>query len=136
MGTCLLEEGKELQLDFGKLAKAAACGQNLVPAVVQNAENEEVLIVGYVNEKAFESARESGLVTFWSTSRNELWVKGMTSGDTLKIVEIRVNCEQNSLLYRAVPEGAGSCHTKDAEGKSRSGCYYRRIERDGTLSFV
>ena len=128
-----IEEGNELQLDFTKLAKVAACGQDLIPAVAQNDETGEVLMVGYVNELALQTARETGLVTFWSTSRNELWIKGKTSGDEIKIVEIRVNCEQNSLLYRAIPVGAGTCHTKDANGVSRSGCYYRKLDSEGKL---
>jgi phosphoribosyl-AMP cyclohydrolase len=78
---------------------------------------------------------EHGVAAFWSTSRNELWVKGATSGDTLEIVEVRVNCEQNSLLYIVRPLGAGACHTKNAQGRSRSSCYYRRI-RNGALEFV
>ncbi|MEM7672732.1 MAG: phosphoribosyl-AMP cyclohydrolase [Verrucomicrobiota bacterium] len=136
MSVNLLEEGSSLQLDFGKLTKVVACGQDVIPAVVQNAETGDVLMVGYVNQLALETARECGLATFWSTSRNELWIKGSTSGDTLKIVEIRVNCEQNSVLYRAIPQGAGVCHTRDAEGNHRSSCYYRKLESNGTLSFV
>ena len=73
---------------------------------------------------------EHGVATFWSTSRNELWVKGATSGDTLQIVEVRVNCEQNSLLYLVRPLGKGACHTKDAAGNTRECCYYRRIAGD------
>ncbi|MGF1531459.1 MAG: phosphoribosyl-AMP cyclohydrolase [Puniceicoccaceae bacterium] len=131
-----LEEGQLLNLDFGKLAKVAGCGEELIPAVAQDVRNGEVLIVGYVNRLALDTARREGLATFWSTSRNELWIKGKSSGDILRIVEIRVNCEQNSILYRVVPEGRGSCHTKNADGSSRSGCYYRRIVEDGTLEFI
>ena len=71
------------------------------------------------------------MAAFWSTSRNELWIKGATSGDVLELVEVRVNCEQNSLLYRVRPQGQGACHTVDAEGRSRAGCYYRRLAGDG-----
>ena len=73
--------------------------------------------------------------TFWSTSRNEFWIKGATSGDYLEIVDIRVNCEQNSLLYRVRLKGKGACHIQDGNGVSRHGCYYRRIESGG-LNFV
>ena len=131
-----LEEGTDLQLDFGKLAKVAACGQDLVPAVVQHADSGDVLIVGYANQLALDTALEKGLVTFWSTSRNELWIKGKTSGDTLRIVDVLVNCEQNSILYRAIPEKRGACHTKNADGTSRSTCYYRKLEKGGRLSFL
>jgi len=130
------EEGSRLALDFTKLAKAAACGEDLIPAVAQDADTGELLIVGYANQLALETARREGMATFWSTSRNELWIKGLTSGDFLEIVEIRVNCEQNSILYRVRLVGTGSCHTKNAEGVARHGCYYRRIAEDGSLDFV
>ena len=77
---------------------------------------------------------KTGIATFWSTSRNELWIKGATSGDTLEIVDIRVNCEQNSLLYLVRMTG-GVCHTKDAQGRTRKTCYYRSL-KNGKLSFV
>jgi len=131
-----LEEGTRLGLDFTKLAQAAACGEDLIPAVAQDAETGEVLILGYANQLALETAQKEGKATFWSTSRNELWIKGLTSGDFLEIVEIRVNCEQNSILYRVRLAGAGSCHTKDGEGVARHGCYYRRIAENGSLEFV
>lgn len=131
-----LEEGPELKLDFTKLKKVANCGEDVLPAVAQDAKTGELLIVGYANQKALDTARAEGLATFWSTSRNELWIKGKTSGDMLKLVEIRVNCEQNSILYLVEPQGAGACHTKDSSGQARSGCYYRKLEDDGSLSFV
>ena len=126
-----LEEGGVLALDFGKLEKVAACGQDLVPVAVQDADSGEVLIVAYANAEALEYTRREGVAAFWSTSRNELWVKGATSGDVLELVEIRVNCEQNSLLYRVHCKGQGACHTRDERGCSRAGCYYRRLADDG-----
>lgn len=130
-----LEEGNELLIDFEKLGKVVQCGEAVVPVAVQDADSKEVLIVAYVNEIAFKYALEHGVAAFWSTSRNELWVKGETSGDTLQLVEVRVNCEQNSLVYLVKPLGEGACHTKDTNGKSRCSCYYRRIE-GGKLEFV
>ena len=131
-----LEEGSELMLDFGKLRKVASTDAEAVSAVAQDVDSGEVLLVGYVNKVALQTALEEGLATFWSTSRNELWIKGKTSGDYLELVEVRVNCEQNSILYRVRLKGAGSCHTKGSDGKARLGCYYRRIRPDGTLEFV
>jgi len=131
-----IEEGKVLNLDFKKLRKVANCESDVLPAIAQDAQTGEVLIVGYANELALQTARECGMATFWSTSRNELWVKGKTSGDYLKIEEIRVNCEQNSILYKVTPAGKGACHTKDEQGVPRSGCYYRRLKSDGTLEFT
>ena len=122
-----LEEGTELLLDFGKLAKVAQTGALVLPVVVQDVDSGEVLILAYANERALRATVSSGIATFWSTSRNELWVKGATSGDTLQIAEIRVNCEQNSLLYLVKPQGQGACHTRDARGRVRKSCYYRRL---------
>ena len=130
-----LEEGCELMLDFGKLTKVASTAAAVVPAVAQNVDSGEVLLIGYVNELALQTAMREGLATFWSTSRNELWIKGKTSGDYLELVDVRVNCEQNSLLYRVRLKGGGACHTKGSDGKARSGCYYRRLKSDGTLEF-
>jgi phosphoribosyl-AMP cyclohydrolase len=130
-----LEEGSDLALDFCKLAKVAQTGAQVLPVVVQDAETGEVLILAYANELALRHSLEHGVATFWSTSRDELWVKGATSGDTLQLVEVRVNCEQNSLLYRVKPLGKGACHTVDADGKTRTTCYYRRIQ-DGQLEFL
>jgi len=131
-----LEEGKTLRIDFKKLAKVSSCGEDLIPAVAQDHNTGEVLIVGYANELALRTALNENMATFWSTSRNELWIKGKTSGDYLEIVEVRVNCEQNSVLYRVRPKGQGACHTKDKDGVARTGCYYRVIEKEGTLSFA
>lgn len=122
-------------LDFGKLTKVASTVAGVVPAVAQDVDSGEVLIIGYVNEVALLTALREGLATFWSTSRNVLWIKGKTSGDYLELVEVRVNCEQNSLLYRVRTKGGGACHTKGPDGKARSGCYYRRLRADGTLEF-
>lgn len=129
-----LEEGSALTLDFTKLKKVAGCGEDVLPAIAQDVDTGEVLIVGYANRKALDTALETGLATFWSTSRGELWIKGKTSGDTLQLVEVRVNCEQNSLLYRVRLEGQGACHTKGADGRARLGCYYRKITPEGTLA--
>merc|ERR1711865_202247 len=140
MGSCAtmgghkeLEDGTELKLDFNKLTKVAAAGCDVVPVVVQDARTGEVLIVAYANQAALDESFKQRVCCLWSTSRNEMWVKGKTSGDVLELVEIRVNCEQNSLLYLVRPVRKGACHTKDANGDSRVSCYHRRLH-DGTLS--
>jgi phosphoribosyl-AMP cyclohydrolase len=129
------EEGPQLALDFTKLESVAAGGYKVIPAVAQDAETGAVLMLGYVNELALAEARRLGKAVFWSTSRGELWIKGASSGDWLELVDIRVNCEQNSLLYRVRPQGSGVCHTRNADGTARSSCYYRKIEGDG-LAYV
>ena len=124
-----LEEGTELNLDYGKLRAIGNGDAAVIPVAVQDYETREVLILAYVNQEALAYTLSHGVAAFWSTSRNELWVKGATSGDTLELVDVRVNCEQISLLYLVRHLGAGACHTRDADGIARSGCYYRRIER-------
>ncbi len=131
-----LEEGSDLTLDFQKLRKVAECGQPVIPAVVQDFASKEVLILGYANREALEYALEHNVATLWSTSRNELWIKGATSGEYLDLVETRVNCEQNSILYLVKIRGKGACHTKDANGEPRLGCYYRKINNSGNLEPV
>lgn len=130
-----LEEGSELLLDFDKLKKVARSRKSVLPVAVQDAGSKEILLIAYANEDALRHTMERGVATFWSTSRNELWIKGATSGDTLEIVEIRVNCEQNSLLYIVKPLGEGACHTRGADRRARSSCFYRRIQ-DAQLEVV
>ena len=98
--TCLLRCGTShvlplLPVDFEKLRSVAATESSVVPCCVQHVDTKEVLIIAYVNEEALQKSIETNIATFWSTSRNELWVKGLTSGDYLDLHEIRVNCEQS-----------------------------------------
>lgn len=123
------EEGSRLNLDFNKIETIATHVRGVLPAVAQSVVDGRVLMVGYVNEMALQLALEQKLAVFWSTSRNELWIKGASSGDALELVETRVNCEQNSILYLVRPKGEGVCHTKDSNGKSRPSCYYRVIDQ-------
>ncbi len=126
------EESLVLDIDFGKLKKIACSTEDVIPAVAQCADSGEILIVGYANKLALETALKEKMATFWSTSRNELWIKGKTSGDYLELVDVLVNCEQNSVVYKVRLKGKGSCHTKNRKGEARYGCYYRRIvEKDG-----
>ncbi|MCP4002969.1 MAG: phosphoribosyl-AMP cyclohydrolase [bacterium] len=131
-----LEEGTEIQLDFSKLAKIAQTGQDVLPVVLQHADSGEVLYIGYANELALAETRTKKQAVLWSTSRNELWHKGATSGDFLELVEIRTNCEQNSLLYLVRPRAGGACHTKNADGETRPTCYYRRFLESEQMEFT
>jgi phosphoribosyl-AMP cyclohydrolase len=131
-----LEEGLELRLDYEKLVKVGQTGQDVVPVVLQHADSGEVLFVGYANQQALHATLETRTAVLWSTSRNELWHKGATSGDVLELADVRVNCEQNSLLYRVRPRRGGACHTTDAQGKTRASCYYRRLVGAGGLEFT
>jgi phosphoribosyl-AMP cyclohydrolase len=123
------EDTKQLLLDFG------TDGNQLVPVITQNSITKEVLILSWVNKEAFEETRKSGYATYFSRTRNELWKKGATSGDYLKVVDIRINCEQNSLLFLVIPEGKGVCHARKSSGLPYSTCYYRQII-DGELKII
>jgi phosphoribosyl-AMP cyclohydrolase len=135
VGVNQLEEGSALTLDFGKLSSIR--DENAVlPCAVQHADTGEVILVAYVNEQALQVALETRSAVFWSTSRNELWEKGKISGETFELLEVLVNCEQNSLVYRVLPNAGGICHTKNKASKSRN-CYYRRLDfRTGELENV
>jgi phosphoribosyl-ATP pyrophosphohydrolase/phosphoribosyl-AMP cyclohydrolase len=84
--------------------------QGLIPAIVQHARSGEVLMLGYMNAEALAQTQATGLVTFFSRSRNELWTKGATSGHTLQLVDIRQDCDADTLLVLAMPVGP-TCHT-------------------------
>lgn len=124
-----LEEGTQLQLDFSKLTKVAGRAPDVLPVAVQHADTREVILVAYANERALQRSIETRSAVFWSTSRGELWEKGKTSGETFDLVEVRVNCEQNSLLYVVRPRRGNICHTKNNQGEPRN-CYYRRLDLD------
>jgi phosphoribosyl-AMP cyclohydrolase len=98
-----------------------------VPVAVQDADTREVILVAYANEQALRHSIKTGNATFWSTSRRELWEKGATSGETFELLEVRVNCEQNSLLYVVRPRRGKICHTKNSAGQPRN-CYYRKLD--------
>jgi phosphoribosyl-AMP cyclohydrolase len=122
-----LEEGTISALDFNRLKRLGTQGQSVLPVALQNADTLELLYIGYVNEQALLGTLRTGQVVLWSTSRNTLWHKGATSGDFLNLVDVRVNCEQNSLLFLVQPAQRGACHTRDSQGQTRSSCYYRRV---------
>nr|WP_063574123.1 bifunctional phosphoribosyl-AMP cyclohydrolase/phosphoribosyl-ATP diphosphatase HisIE [Luteibacter rhizovicinus] len=87
-----------------------AKGDGLLPAIVQHAQSGEVLMLGYMDEAALAKTRASGLVTFFSRSKQRLWTKGETSGDSLALVDIRLDCDADTFLVRALPAGP-TCHT-------------------------
>ena len=95
----------------------------LVPAVVQDATSNEVLMVGFMNEDALARTRETGFVTFFSRTRNTLWTKGETSGNRLQVVDLLVDCDDDTLLVKATRLGDGNvCHT------GQRTCFNTRLE--------
>lgn len=92
-----------MNLDFEKMG-------GLIPAIVQDNNTSKVLMLGFMNEEAYEKTKETGKVTFFSRTKNRLWMKGETSGNTLQVVDIKVDCDNDTLLIKAVPAGP-VCHT-------------------------
>jgi phosphoribosyl-ATP pyrophosphohydrolase/phosphoribosyl-AMP cyclohydrolase len=93
-----------MKIDFDKM-------QGLVPAIVQDAGNGEILMLGFMNRDAWERTQALGYVTFYSRTRNQLWTKGETSGNRLKVLSARIDCDLDSLLLQVEVEGAGMvCH--------------------------
>jgi phosphoribosyl-AMP cyclohydrolase len=124
-----LEEGQKLELDWSKLEKAVEGTKGIIPVAVQDADTKEVILVAYINQQAFKESLKRKMLVLWSSSRQELWIKGLTSGETFELIEARVNCEQNSLLFIVRPNRGGICHTKNKSGEPRD-CYYRKINLD------
>ena len=94
----------EPTIDFGKM-------DGLVPGIVQDARSGQVLMLGFLNDESWRKTRESGFVTFWSRTRKKLWMKGETSGNRLRIVEVSTDCDNDALLFRVEVEGDGLvCH--------------------------
>ena len=95
--------------------------QGLIPAIVQDVESDAVLMLAYMNANSLKMTRETGETHFWSRSRQELWHKGATSGNTHRVIEIRVDCDADTLLVRVVPAGP-ACHTGELT------CFYRTVD--------
>jgi phosphoribosyl-AMP cyclohydrolase len=124
------EYTEQLMLEFG------ADGNGLIPVITQDYNSGKVLILAYASKEAYNETLESGYATFYSRSRKEIWKKGLTSGNLLKVIEIRINCEQNSLLYMVTQEGQGACHALKPDGKPQETCFYRRIIPGDKLEMV
>ena len=125
-----LEEGLDLDIQFNKRG-------GLLPVAVQETSTGQILMLASVNQEALKKTLDSHLATFWSTSRNQLWTKGETSGDYLKIDNILVDCDQDALIYQVTLMGAGVCHTYDSNGKHRKACFYREVDLEkNELQFI
>ncbi len=100
----------------------------LIPAITQDARTGEVLMVAYVNREAWRHMLATGRATYWSTSRNELWVKGDTSGHVQHVREILVDCDADAVLIKVEQVGGVACH------EGYRSCFFRRVE-DGGATF-
>jgi phosphoribosyl-AMP cyclohydrolase len=102
-------------MDYSKL-------NGLIPAVIQDADSGEVLMVGFMNDEALARTRQTGFATFFSRTRNTLWMKGETSGNRLAVVDILVDCDEDTVLLKVRREGDGNvCHTGERT------CFYRKL---------
>ncbi|HPY91311.1 MAG TPA: phosphoribosyl-AMP cyclohydrolase [Lentisphaeria bacterium] len=113
-----------VQLDFSKSA------DGLIPAIAQDWQTGEVLMLAYINQEAWEKTLQTGIATYWTRSRRKLWVKGESSGNIQKIKEILVDCDLDTVIFKIEQVGDAACH----EG-FRS-CFFRRVEADGSLTIV
>ena len=103
-------------MDYSKLG-------GLIPAVIQDADSSEVLMVGFMNEQALAMTRETGFATFFSRTRGKLWMKGETSGNRLEVVQILVDCDEDTVLVKVKRLGDGNvCHTGERS------CFFRTLE--------
>lgn len=106
-----------IELDFEKTG-------GLIPAIVQDADTGQVLMLAYMNQAAFEKTLETKKATYYSRSRNQLWTKGETSGHLQHVKEIRVDCDLDTVVLKVVQTGKGACH------KGYKSCFYRAVDGD------
>ena len=107
-----------IELDFSK-------GQDgLVPAIAQDYQTGEILMLAFVNREAWEHTLRSGHATYWSRSRSKLWVKGESSGNVQKIRDVYVDCDMDAVVYKVEQVGGAACHT------GHRTCFYRRVDGD------
>ncbi len=111
-----------IQLEFNKSG-------GLVPAIVQDNETGEVLMLAYMNQEAFDATLSTGKATYFSRSRQTLWVKGETSGNVQLVKEIRLDCDDDTLLIKVEQLGGAACHT------GHRSCFYKKVE-NGTIRIV
>lgn len=102
----------------------------LIPAIVQDDNNGEILMLGFMNREAYDLTRRTGFVTFFSRSRKKLWTKGETSGQKLILREIRTDCDLDALLVRVELAGGAVCH------EGYRSCFFRRLDSNGDASVI
>ena len=112
-----------IDLDFTKL-------NGLVPAIVQDFNTGEVLMVGFMNEEAWKQTLSSGRATYFSRSRNKLWLKGESSGHFQIVREIRIDCDNDTVLLKVEQIGSAACHTGHVS------CFHKKINFDGSIEII
>ncbi|MBI2297626.1 MAG: phosphoribosyl-AMP cyclohydrolase [Armatimonadetes bacterium] len=109
---------ESLTPDFAK-------GGGLVTCITQDAADGTILMVAFMNEEAWQRTLETRVATYWSRSRNELWIKGQSSGNTQEVHEIRLDCDRDAVLLKVTQHGGAACHT------GHRSCFYRVLADDG-----
>ncbi len=102
----------------------------LIPAVVQDYASGEILMVGFMNQEAWETTLQTGKATFYSRTRDTLWTKGLTSGNVQLVKEIRIDCDDDTVLLKVEQVGDAACHT------GHRSCFYKRVNSDQSLEVV
>lgn len=110
-----------IKLDFAK-------GDGLIPAIVQDAETKEVLMLAYMNSRAWEATLATGKANYWSRSRNSLWLKGESSGNVQIVKNVFVDCDDDTILLQVEQLGGAACHT------GHKSCFYRRLDGGDFIS--
>lgn len=118
------------ELEAGSVLAPRFNASGLITAIVQDANNGEILMLAHMNDEALLKTIETHQAHFWSRSRQELWLKGATSGNILHVKELRTDCDQDAILLKVNLEGEGACHTG-----ARS-CFYRKIETGSDEPFL
>lgn len=103
--------------------------QGLIAAIIQDSDTGQVLMLGYMNEESLRITLRDRRACFWSRSRQELWLKGETSGNTLEVLEVRVDCDADALVLTCKPAGP-TCHTNETS------CFYRRVDGEANLTLA
>jgi len=111
-----------IEIDFKK-------GEGLIPVIIQDASTSEVLMLGYMNRESWEKTLKTKNATFWSRSRNTLWIKGETSGHVQEVKEIYLDCDGDTLLLKVNQFGGAACHT------GHRSCFHHRYEKSGWKMF-
>lgn len=113
-----------IELDFSKSA------DGLIPAIAQDYQTGEVLMLGYMNREAWEQTLKTGIATYWTRSRKRLWVKGESSGNIQKIHEILVDCDRDTVLLKVEQVGGAACH------EGYPSCFFRKVTPEGELRVI
>jgi len=111
-----------IELDFNKM-------NGLIPAIIQDDKTNEVLMLGFMNQEAWEATLATGKATFFSRTRQSLWVKGKTSGNMQLVKEIRIDCDNDTVLLKVEQLGGAACHT------GYKSCFFKKVE-DGAVNVV